>query len=388
MYIQKIQLISFRAHVDTSVQFAPGVNLIYGANGAGKTNILEAIHYLALTKSFLASNDNYALRAGSSFFEVNGEFSSQRRASFSARIAFVPDGGKKIFINQSPLPKLAEVVGVIPVVIFAPGDHALTSEGPEVRRRFLNNILSQAKPLYLDDIIQYRRVLRQRNVLLSNYKKTRVLARDVLASWDAELTAIGSRVILSRWQFIETFKSYMRDAYSKIDAVGEEPSISYKTIAGVGGVGDVELIRDAFASRLAHAARKELELGRTIVGPHRDELLFKINEMDVRRYASQGQHRTFGMALKLAQFFYLQAVLEEPPVLLLDDLFGNLDAERTRVFLEMLQTDLVGQSIITATDRDEFDRTVDFGSSNNKAICIEKGQVKDQDSNQLQNGSA
>ena len=375
MYIKEIHLVSFRAHSKTSVQFAPGVNLIYGANGAGKTNILEAIHYLALTKSFLASKDAYALRNGCGFFEITGELSSQRRASFGARIAFVPAEGKRIFINQSPLPRLSEIIGVIPVVIFAPSDHALTSEGPEVRRRFLNNILSQAKPLYLDDIIQYRRVLRQRNVLLSSYKKTRVLARDVLASWDAELAATGSRVILTRLQFIASFKEYIQDAYSRIDAVGEEPSIEYKTIASFDGDTDIETIRDAFSARLAHSARRELDLGRTVVGPHRDELLFKINDMHVRRYASQGQHRTFGMALKLAQFFYLQAVLEEPPVLLLDDLFGNLDATRTRVFLEMLQTDLVGQSIITATDREEFDKTVDFNDPLNKAICIDKGAV-------------
>ena len=261
------------------------------------------------------------------------------------------------------------------MVIFVPSDHALTSEGPEVRRRFLNNILSQARPLYLDDIIQYRRVLRQRNVLLSTYKKTRVLARDVLASWDAELAAIGSRVILTRLQFIEAFKNYVQDAYSRIDAVGEEPSVTYKTIASFADDTDIEVIRETFSSRLVDSARKELELGRTIVGPHRDELLFKINEMDVRRYASQGQHRTFGMALKLAQFFYLQTVLEDPPVLLLDDLFGNLDAERTRVFLDLLQTDLVGQSIITATDREVFDKTIDFSGSLHRAICVDKGKI-------------
>ncbi len=379
MYIKTVQLLSFRAHADTTIRFAPKVNLLYGANGAGKTNVLEAIHYLALSKSFLSSKDVYALRKGAPFFEVNGELSGTKRPAFTARIAYVPEEGKRIFVNQAPLEKLSHIVGVIPVVVFAPSDHALTSEGPEVRRRFLNNILSQAKPSYLEDIMQYKRILRQRNVLLTTYRKTRVLARDVLASWDAELISVGSRVILRRQQFINVFKSHMLEAYARIDAAGESPSIAYQTIGAFDEQVSIEQIRDRFAAKLKQVARRELDSGRTLVGPHRDELLFGINELDVRRYASQGQHRTFGMALKLAQYFYLLAELDDVPVLLLDDLFGNLDAARTRVFLELLQTDLVGQSIITAANRSIFDESIDFGSSMHQAIQIEAGAVVETD---------
>lgn len=375
MQIKNVRLVSFRAHTDSTIHFAPKVNLLYGPNGAGKTNVLEAIHYLALSKSFLTSKDAYVLRKGASFFEINGELSGKQRASFSARIAYVPEEGKRMFINQAPLEKLSHIVGQIPIVVFAPSDHALTAEGPEVRRRFLNNILSQAKPSYLEDIMQYKRVLKQRNVLLTTYRKTRVLARDVLASWDAELIAVGSRVILRRLQFIEVFKTHLLDAFKRIDAAGESPSISYETIGSFEAPATIESVRDRFGNRLKHVARRELDSGRTLVGPHRDELVFGINGMDVRRYASQGQHRTFGMALKLAQYFYLLSVLEDVPVLLLDDLFGNLDADRTRVFLELLQTDVVGQSIITAANRSIFDTFVDFSEEKHRAIQIEAGAV-------------
>ena len=377
MHLKKVQLLSFRAHADTTIHFSPKVNLIYGANGAGKTNVLEAIHYLALSKSFLVSKDVYALKKGASFFEVNGELGSTLRPSFTARIAYVPEEGKRIFVNQAPLEKLSHIVGVIPVVVFAPSDHALTAEGPEVRRRFLNNILSQARPSYLEDIMQYKRILKQRNVLLTSYRKTRVLARDVLESWDAELVSVGSRVILRRLQFIEAFKSYMLDAYNRIDAAGEVPSMTYETIGVFGEGALIEQIRDRFYQKLKQVARRELESGRTVIGPHRDELVFQINGLDVRRYASQGQHRTFGMALKLAQYFYLLAELDEVPVLLLDDLFGNLDAARTRVFLELLQTELIGQSIITAANRTVFDHTVDFSSELHRSIRIERGRLVD-----------
>ena len=379
MRIKKIQLVSFRAHRGTEIEFAPKVNLIHGVNGAGKTNVLEAIHYLALSKSFLTSKDVYALRKGATFFEVNGEFSSVQRPSFSTRIAYVPEEGKRIFVNQAALEKLSKIVGVIPVVVFAPSDHALTAEGPDVRRRFLNNILSQAKPSYLEDIMQYKRILKQRNVLLASYRKTKVLARDVLASWDAELVSVGSRVILRRQQFIMAFKSYVLDAYKRIDAAGESPAISYQTIGSFDEDVSIGIIQDRFGARLGQVARKELDSGRTMIGPHRDELVFSINGLDVRRYASQGQHRTFGMALKLAQYFYLLAEMDEVPILLLDDLFGNLDAGRTRVFLELLQTDLVGQSIITAANRSVFDASIDFDSDSHKAIQIDNGSLAEPD---------
>ena len=383
MYIKKVHLQSFRAHTDTTIEFAPKVNLIYGSNGAGKTNVLEAIHYMALSKSFLASKDVYALKKNAVFFEVSGEFSGTQRPSFSARLAYVPSEGKRIFVNQAPLEKLSHIVGVIPVVVFAPSDHALTAEGPEVRRRFLNNILSQARPSYLEDIMQYKRILKQRNVLLTSYRKTRVLARDVLESWDAELVSVGSRVILRRQQFIASFKTYVQDAYKRIDAAGESPAISYETIGTFDETVSIEKVRDRFHARLKQVARRELDSGRTVVGPHRDELLFSINGMDVRRYASQGQHRTFGMALKLAQYFYLLSELEDVPVLLLDDLFGNLDEARTRVFLELLQTDLIGQSIITAANRTLFDASIDFESEAHCAIHIRDGALAAQSERSL-----
>lgn len=375
MIINHLRLISFRAHEESSPAFGPKVNLIYGPNGAGKTNILEAIHYLALSKSFLSATDGYALRKGAAFFELEGSFSGTHRAGLNVRLAYMPEEGKRMFINKSPLERLAKIVGQIPIVVFAPSDQALTAEGPDVRRRFLNNILSQARPVYLDDLMKYRRALKQRNVLLTQYRRTRSLAREVLSSWDAELIRLGSRVILSRLRFVHVFSDFLEEAYERIDSVSEHPHMRYRAIDQFDPEADEQAIQEAFMAKLHQSSKRELELGRTMVGPHRDELIFTLNDLEVRRYASQGQHRTFGMALKLAQYFYLKAQIDESPILLLDDLFGNLDETRTQVFLELLDSDVIGQSIITAAQRAPFDKTLSFGTDDNRALYVDAGQV-------------
>lgn len=371
MILRSLRLQSFRAHAETELQFAPRVNLIHGPNGAGKTNVLEAIHYLCLTKSFTATRDTYVLRKGSPYFQVEGVFDGARRAEMSVRLVYVPNEGKQIFVNGAPLDRLADIVGQLPVVVFSPEDHALTAEGPSERRRFLNNILSQAHPVYLDDLMKYRRARRQRNELLRQYQKRKAPPPgEVLAPWTEELVTLGSRIIARRLRFLDTFTDYLLQAYQQIDEVAEEPSIEYDTISDFAPDATVESVAEAFRDELERTKHRERERGRTLLGPQRDELIFQLNDLEVRRYGSQGQHRTFGMALKLAQYFFLHDRLEEQPLLLLDDAFGKLDPERSAVFLELLQSDTMGQSLITATRHAPFAETIDFEQNRHRAICI------------------
>lgn len=373
MILRTLRLQSFRAHAETELAFAPKVNLLYGPNGAGKTNVLEAIHYLCLTKSFAATRDTYALRKDSPYFQVEGIIDSTRRAELNVRLVYVPNEGKKVFVNGAPLDRLADIVGQLPVVVFSPEDHALTAEGPSERRRFLNNILSQAHPVYLDDLMKYRRARRQRNELLKQYQKRKAPPPDeVLAPWTEELVALGSRIITRRLRFLDTFTDYLRQAYERIDEVAEEPSIEYDTIAEFAPDASTEAIADAFRDELERTKHRERDRGRTLLGPQRDELIFRLNDLEVRRYGSQGQHRTFGMALKLAQYFFLGDRLDEDPLLLLDDAFGKLDPERSAVFLQLLRSDAIGQSVITATRRAPFAETVDFEHDAHRAIHIRR----------------
>ncbi len=375
MVIQSLRLVSFRAHAESRLSLAPGINLFYGENGAGKTNLLEAVHYLCLSKSFLASTDTYALRKGCSFFEIEGTFAGTHRRALRVRLAYAAAEGKRLFVNGAPLERLSEIVGQVPVVVASPGDFALTSEGPDVRRRFIDNILSQSRPVYLDDLINYRRALRQRNVLLAGHRRSTMPA-GLLSSWDAELVKLGSRVVQGRLRFVNAFSGYLEDAYRHMEGVGEHPTMQYETIGPLHADTGEEAVARTFEERLARAHQRERELGRTLVGPQYDELVFRLNNLEVRRYASQGQHRTFGMALKLAQFAYLKAQLDEAPILLLDDLFGSLDPRRTAIVLDLLQSDAVGQSLLTATSRSAFDAHLSFTSEPNRAFLVQEGRVE------------
>lgn len=377
MILTDLRLHDFRAHAETSVTFAPKVNLLVGPNGAGKTNVLEAIHYLCLSKSFIASQDAYVLRKGARFFEVEGAFAGEQRHHLRVRLVYVPEEGKRIFVNGAPLERLAQVVGLLPVVVFSPLDQAITAGGPEERRRFLNNVLSQARPVYLDDLLKYRRALKQRNVLLAEYRRrAEEPPAALMDSWDAELVALGSRVIVRRLRFMEAFGGFLEDAYRRIEAVSERPTITYVTLDDLPADADEEAVAACFRRRMADVARGERRRGRTLVGPHRDELVFRLDDLEVRRYASHGQHRTFGMALKLAQYFYLRDRLDESPLLLLDDVFDNLDEKRAAGFLELLQSDAVGQSIITAPRPDAFAGVVPFEREEHRATLVEAGCVR------------
>ena len=379
MILRTLRLRSFRAHAETTIDLSPKANLLHGANGVGKTNVLEAIHYLCLTKSFAATNDRYVVRKGAPYFEVEGLFDGVRSKETRVRLVYVPSEGKKVFVNGAPLDRLTEIVGMLPVVVFSPEDHALTAEGPSERRRFLNNILSQARPVYMDDLMKYRRARKQRNEVLRQYKKRRdPPPTPVLEPWTEEIISLGSRVIHRRNQFLQTFTGYLADAYQRIEAVAEEPTIEYDTIDDLDPGATVDDVADAFRSELDRKADHEQQRGTTLVGPQRDELVFRLDDLEVRRYGSQGQHRTFGMALKLAQFFYLKDRLDTTPLLLLDDAFGKLDARRSEVFLDLLDSYGVGQSFITATRRELFADTLDFGSPRHRSLYVDRADDRAQ----------
>ncbi|MGD8415110.1 MAG: DNA replication/repair protein RecF [Candidatus Latescibacterota bacterium] len=373
MLLYKLTLRQFRAHRETELNFSSGINLIHGPNGAGKTNVLEAIHYLCIGRSFIASKDSYALQFDQPFFDLKGEFEPEHRGSFDVRLVYKPDEGKRAFVNGAPLERLSDLVGRVPVVLFAPGDHALTDGPPDERRRFLDNTLSQAKPAYLAELLKFKRTMKQRNALLS---RGRFADSALLQPWNEEFSRSASRITAFRADFISKFSNHMRDAFSLMEEISERPSIRYRPFAPLpDGAGPDEIL-DLHRSRLEDALPREKELKRSLVGPHRDELIFKLNDVEVRRFASQGQHRTFGMALKLAKFLYLKSRLDQTPILLLDDVFGDLDRHRSEVLLRLLEeSSELGQSFITSAEDRTFRQTIDFDKNAHSTKLINKGAV-------------
>lgn len=372
MILHTLRLRSFRAHAESEFELAPSINLLYGPNGAGKTNVLEAVHYLCLTKSFTASRDRYAVRKEAPYFEVEGTIENVREEPITVQLAYVPGEGKSIFVNGVELDRLADIVGMLPVVVFSPEDYDLTAGGPSERRRFVNNILSQARPVYMDDLMKYRRARRQRNEVLRSYKKRPDPPPDeLLAPWTEELVTLGSRIVHRRQQFLHDFADDLAEAYRRIEAVAERPTIEYDTIADLDPDATTDDVAAAFREALDRKTGQERDRGTTLVGPQRDELIFRLDDLEVRRYGSQGQHRTFAMALKLAQYFYLQARSDTEPLLLLDDAFGKLDADRTDVFLDLLRSDAVGQSLVTATRRGPFAAAIDADPHAHRALQVQ-----------------
>ncbi|MDX1439254.1 MAG: DNA replication and repair protein RecF [Rubricoccaceae bacterium] len=378
MRLERVELTSFRSHTGTALELAPKINLLCGENGAGKTNVLEAIHCLCLSKSFLTSTDSNILQRGASFYEVEGVFTGSRRASLKARLIYVPAEGKRILLNGAALERMADIVGELPVVAISPGDITLTAGGPEERRRFLDATLCQAYPVYLDDLMKYRRTLRQRNILLLQEKRGGWVDTAALAAWSEELVALGARIIARRKEFIGQFAQFLAEAYALLDDVGDEPSMEYVTVGEIGETGEVssaDAIADVFRDRLASLGRNERKKGRTLAGPHLDEVVFRLGDFEVRPYASQGQHRIVGLAVRLATVLYLNARLDEMPILLLDDVFGTLDRRRAGIVVDLLKSDAVGQSVVTAARPEVLSDYISFDSAKHSVFTLEGGML-------------
>ena len=366
MRLLSLQLRSFRAHAETDLELAPRINVFVGENGAGKTNLVEAVHYLGLGKSFLTSTDSHVVRRGADHLDVQARIVGEHRAETSVRVVVVPGEGKRAFIGGAPLDRLADLIGTIPLVILSPADHELTAGGPSERRRFLDSTLSQAFPVYLDDLVTYRRTLKQRNALLQQLRRGRAVPSGTLDAWDEELAVRGTRLCDRRREFLSGFGAFVARAYEMLGELGGEPTLDYAP--------SVDGDTDAFRQALARTFRRGRDLGRTLVGPHLDEVDFKLDGFELRPYASQGQHRTFGLAVRFAQALFLRDHLDEPPVLLLDDVFGPLDPERSDRVLSVLASGEIGQSLITAARAEPFSTNLTF-DGDHASFHVEQGAV-------------
>lgn len=371
MRLQHLSISHVRAHAATQFDAAQRVNLLVGPNGAGKTNVLEALGYLCLGKSFLGATDGTVLQRGAGHFTVEGTFEGDDRPDVRLRIAFVPGEGKRAFANGSPLDRLADLVGRVPVVILSPEDRALTMGGPIERRRLLDATLSQTYPVYLDDVLKYRRALKQKNALLQQLRKGRSLAPGTIDAWDEELALLGGRVVERRRQFLDEFAGLLVEAHRLLGSPGGMPSLDYQPSSDEDAEDEIEALRRA----LAKTRRRSTELGRTLVGPHLDEVAFQIDGFDLRPYASQGQHRTFALGVRVAQALHFRERTDERPLLLLDDVFGPLDPDRTRVVLDLLNSGELGQSLITAARAEPFEAVVPFEADEHAAFHVERGTV-------------
>ncbi|NBC02759.1 MAG: DNA replication and repair protein RecF [Bacteroidetes bacterium] len=372
MRINRLKLQFFRNHEETEVRFAPHLNLFTGSNGAGKTNLIDAIHYLCMTRSFVASSDQYVAHHDEKYFMIDGDFEGEIRSSFKVSCSYSRGEGKKIFVNDSPLDRLSDLIGMIPVVVLSPEDRKLTSEGPAERRTFLDSMISQISPKYLRDLIKFRKIRKQRNKLLQEYQGPLSMLKSYLEPWDVQLAQIGSAIIFKRAEVLEKFKEYLAIQYQSITGLNLEPTLRYESICDE--YDSHEQIHEEYVKQIESNFEKEAEREQTIIGPHRDEVVFYLGDIELRNYGSQGQHRLFSMALKMAQLFYYSDELDDLPIMLLDDVFGNLDQQKIDVITEAL-TKHSGQTFITSASERPFDQEMFKGSEQNVWFTVENGTV-------------
>ena len=338
MHLKKLSLLNFKNYREAGIDFDEGVNAFVGGNGEGKTNLLDAIHYLSLCKSYFNAIDGQNIKQHEEFFILQGVFDLD---GIDENISCgLKRGQKKTFKrNQKEYNRLSEHIGLLPVVMISPTDTNLITDGSEERRKFPDSIISQFDRNFLEDLISYSRALMQRNTYLKRAAQSRSFDLDALEIWNEQLTNSGVRIHAARQRFIKDLIPIFRYYYNFIAGEKESVDIRYESHLNDGD----------FKTLLAESTDRDRILQYTSVGPHKDDLIFIINGFPVKRYASQGQQKSFLIALKLAHFNFVSKQKGIKPILLLDDIFDKLDDDRVGKLMELVSQDNFGQIFITDT---------------------------------------
>ena len=372
MRVRQLKLQNFRNHEETEVSWGDHVNVILGPNGAGKTNTIDAIHYLCMSRSFVANSDQYVVHHDHDFFMIKGDFRGNIRSQFEVAVSYSRGEGKKVFVNEGPLDRFSDLIGMVPVVVLSPADRALTREGPSERRSWLDGFISQISNSYLKDLIEFKRIVKQRNTLLQDFRGSADVLKAYLEPWNMQLVKYGSKIIAKRSEVLQRFQEYLEQQYQTITDMTHRPHFTYQTICEPDN--DAETIAEQYAQKVEKKLEYEIERELTTVGPHRDEIVFYLDDFELRKYGSQGQHRMFALSLKLAQLFFYSDELDDLPIFLLDDVFGDLDARRTEVLLQAL-AEHAGQIFVTSAAPLPFDQYLTFDGEDNRAYRVENGTI-------------
>ncbi|MFY9207622.1 MAG: DNA replication/repair protein RecF [Candidatus Nanopelagicales bacterium] len=350
MWVQALQLGNFRSYRETLVEFLPGVNILIGSNGQGKTNVVEAIYYLATLNSHRVANESPLVTAGETSAVIRARVNEHDRA-VAIDLEITPGKTNRGKINRSPLPRVRDILGIVRVIMFAPEDLALVKGDPSERRSFLDQTLIQRAPRYMGVKSDYEKVLRQRNALLKSTQRENI--DSTLDVWNEQLARIGAEIAHTRIQFIRDLTPFIHNRYHSIS--GGENAVSTSKISlayqskylfdhNIDLLTEEE-IRIAILEELTVRRKEELTRGITLVGPHRDELFIGLGDLPLKGYASHGESWSAALALRVASADVLRADGIEP-ILILDDVFAELDVMRRATILEL--TENAPQVFITA----------------------------------------
>lgn len=339
MYLSRLNLVNFKTYPELELDLSPKLNCFVGNNGAGKTNLFDSIYYLAFCKSCFNNIDSENIRHKEDFFMVQGDFIFNDRTE-KVYCALSRDQKKKVRRNDKEYQKLADHIGLIPLVMVSPADSSLIIEGSEERRRYMNGVISQYDRQYLDDVIRYNKALMQRNKLLKDFARNRWFDEESLMVWDHQMANLGERIFMKRQEFLTNLLPIFQYYYDYISLGNEKVELRYQSQARGGDL----------TGQMLRARDKDRAIQFTTIGIHKDDLVLELSGFPMKQQGSQGQQKTYLVALKLAQYDFLREISGVPPLILLDDVFDKLDADRVTQLIKLVSEDKFGQIFITDTN--------------------------------------
>lgn len=347
MILNALSLINYKNFEHQDFTFDQKINCFVGANGIGKTNVLDAIYHLSFGKSYFNPIASQNIKHGESFFVIEGIFEKDNREE--KILVSLKKGQKKVIKRNSKIyEKFSDHIGFIPSVIISPADRDLILEGSETRRKFIDSVISQSDKNYLNQLINYNKILQQRNALLKYFALNNTFNSQTLEIYNDQLHQYGTEIFTIRKAFLETFIPIFKDRYNAISNHNEPVDLSYKS----------DLFDDGLDVLLMNNINKDKALQYTSVGIHKDDLEFEIDSFPIKRFGSQGQQKSFLIALKLAQFDFIKQQNKFSPILLLDDIFDKLDENRVAQILELVHNDHFGQLFISDTHADRTENII------------------------------
>jgi DNA replication and repair protein RecF len=365
MFLQKLILSNFKNYTEADLDFCAKINCFVGDNGVGKTNLLDAIYYLSFCKSYFNIIDSQNILHEAPFFSILGKFERNGDNSDLVQCQLKRNNRKQFKINKKEYERLSDHIGLVPLVMISPSDSNIIYNGSDERRRYIDSVISQFDNPYLHDLISYNKALEQRNKLLKQFAEDRNFEYSSLEIWDEQLIKYGVRIFEKRLEYIKNFTPIFQEYYTVIADNKENVQLVY----------DSQLHENDLKKLLADSLAKDRAFQYTTAGVHKDDILFNIGNLPLKKFGSQGQQKSFIIAAKLAQFDYTKKRKGYKPILLFDDIFDKLDDSRVEKLISLVSSDNFGQVFITETHKDRILRIFNNTGVETKIFDIKQGQA-------------
>ncbi len=362
MYLSKLKLTNFKNYSESDIDFSSKINCFVGDNGVGKTNILDAIHYLSLTKSYFTNIDSNCIKHGEDYFLIKGIFTSNA-GDEDVYCGFQRNKRKVFKHSNKEYSRMSEHIGKYPVVMISPADSSIIEGGSEERRKFINGVISQYDRSYLEAVMRYNKALKNRNILLKKYAQNKKYDREMLGLWEQQMIPSAKQIHKARTEFVKELIPVFQEYYTHISGGREKVRLTYRS----------QLNKMSFEENLEQSFDKDCILQYTTTGVHRDDLSLEMEDYPIRELGSQGQQKSYMVALKLAKFDYIRNKGRVIPVLLMDDVFDKFDARRVEKIIELVADKKFGQIFITDTHRDRLNLILSGSDVDYKLFRIDAG---------------